>query len=146
MWGVALSIWSRIKKLFTGGSERAVPKLGSQRDVSAPPTRAVRPQRPEEGVDRDVETINPAWSSVQDYMDHNLTDRGVRAFDEQQAHLAALFDVVADPHQSEHIKRDAYEELEERLADFGFVFRGGINSVSDFDWGEFRNHYSVLDR
>lgn len=104
-----------------------------------------RPEPPSHGVDRDVPVANPAWSSVQDYMDRNLTDRGVSAFDAEQLHLAALFDIVADPQQSEHIKRDAYEELENRLAEFGFLFRGGINSSSDFDWAEFKNHYPVLD-
>jgi hypothetical protein len=78
-------------------------------------------------------------------MDRNLTARGVEAFDDEQDRLAAMFNIVADPHQSEHIKRDAYEELEERLAEFGFLFRGGLNSSTDFDWPEFKVHYPVLD-
>lgn len=140
-----MSIWGRIKSFFTGRAEP--PELPPSRDIGRPPRAArERPTRPVEGVDRTVPVSNPAWSSVQDYMDRNLTDRGVQAFDEQQLQLAALFDIVADAHQSDHIKRDAYEELEEHLAEFGFVFRGGINSVSDFDWGEFKNHYATVER
>lgn len=138
-----MSFWDRVKKFFIG-SDRDVPELPPTRDVAKPP-RFQRPERPTQGVSRDVQVSNPSWRSVQDYMDSNLTNRGVARFDEQQPQLAALFNVVADPHQSENIKRDAYEELEDMLADYGFVFRGGVSSISDFDWGEFKNNYPVLD-
>ena len=143
-----MSLWSRIKETLGFGKRRV------SRETPAPVPKPVskpveveneKPERPQHGVDRDVSVDNPAWASVQDYMDSNLTSRGVEAFDDEQDRLAAMFNIVADPHQSEHIKRDAYEELENRLAEFGFLFRGGLNSSTDFDWVEFKVHYPTVD-
>lgn len=145
--GAKVSLWDSIKKgvrrLIGGGREE--PEL--RRPT---PPREERPQRATRGIERDILPTNtdmdPVWDGMRDTLERRLTDRGVEEFNRRQDRLMGLFDIISDPHQSDVIQRDAYDELADELADFGFTFRHGIDNIGDFDWVGFGAAYPKIGK
>jgi hypothetical protein len=141
-----VSFWSRGKSFF-GGKNTNVPGKTVQ-----PPSRANPPRPPSKPIDKVDRSIHPTdsryndvWESLQSKLDRNLSQRGVTEFNKRQNRLAALFDIIGDPRQSDHIQTDAYEELSDELAEFGFIFGHQFN-VSDFDWEGFAANYPMMEK
>lgn len=142
-----MSFWDRVRKgakrLFGIGEEEAPRR-------PAPPPREERPQRATRGIERDVQPrstgMDPVWDDMRDTLERRLTDRGVEEFNRRQDRLMGLFDIISDPHQSDVLQRDAYDELADELADFGFTFRHGIDNIGDFDWVGFGAAYPKLGK
>jgi hypothetical protein len=137
-----MSLWDRIK-------ERVKRIIGPAEHPTPPTPPPVEPERPSRGeIDRSVRPLNrdfdAVWDDMADTLERRLTDQGVEAFNSQQDRLMGLFDIISDPHQSDVIQADAYDELADELVDFGFTFRHGLDNIGDFDWVEFGAKYPKL--
>lgn len=104
----------------------------------APRKRPLPPQR-KLVVDKTIQPTNPdyqrVWRQLQDNLDDVLSDTGVRRFDRQEAHLAALFDIWSDPSEDDGMQRDAYDDFMDILADYG------MTHADLFNWADFAEIY-----
>ena len=144
-----MSFWLKVKSFLGVGNEPAR-KPPNNRTVNQPPvTTPEPPARRTDTVDRTVHPRNDAyesvWADMQRKLDRSLSSRGVIEFNRRQERLAGLFDIIGDPGQSDNIQRDAYDELADELADFGFVFTNQ-GKVSDFDWADFGANYPMMGK
>lgn len=145
-----MSLWSRFKDfLGIGKSQPAEPTTPPPPQPPRPPEPPRPPRRPTDQVDRSVhprdERYEDVWGKLQTKLDRTLSQRGITEFNRRQDRLAALFDIIGDPNQSDHIQTDAYEELADELAEFGFIFGHQFN-VSDFDWEGFAANYPMMEK